>query len=193
MCLPLPLSMYISKFGGCKRQDSSAKRTPRTNGKFSRRAREEVRKSYSPRAVVCLALSCAVSVARGRGRPRSMGMQTSLCAGFAALRAWRDGCFRSLKRRSARSLRRFVPKTRENLAVGGLFGLSCFRPSFRIVLADVCGPECPETSLCAVFAKIAFSPTRNTKSNTINRPLSNDMPFFILLKNVCSRLRETLL
>ena len=121
------------------------------------------------------------------------GMQTSLCAGFAALRAWRDGCFRSLKRRSARSLRRFVPKTRENLAVGGLFGLSCFRPSFRIVLADVCGPECPETSLCAVFAKIAFSPTRNTKSNTINRPLSNDMPFFILLKNVCSRLRETLL
>ena len=186
--------MNISKFGGCKRQDSSAKRTPRTNGKFSRRAREEVRKSYSPRAVVCRLHGGACTVrGRGRGRPRSMGMQTSLCAGFAALRAWRDGCFRSLKRRSARSLRRFVPKTRENLAVGGLFGLSCFRPSFRIVLADVCGPECPETSLCAVFAKIAFSPTRNTKSNTINRPLSNDMPFFILLKNVCSRLRETLL
>ena len=182
--------MHISKFGGCKRQDSSAKRTPRTNGKFSRRAREEVRKSYSPRAVCRLAVAwqwpwpC---------RARSMGIETSLCAGFAALRAWRDGCFRSLKRRSARSLRRFVPKTRENLAVGGLFGLSCFRPSFRIVLADVCGPECPETSLCAVFAKIVFSPTRNTKSNTINRPLSNDMPFFILLKNVCSRLRETLL
>ena len=79
--------------------------------------------------------------------------QTSLCAVFAAISA----------------------KTRQNLAVGGLCGLSCFRPSFRIVLADVCGPECRQTSLCAVFAKIAFSPTRNTKSNTKNRPLSNDM------------------
>ena len=97
--------------------------------------------------------------------------QTSLCAVFAAISA----------------------KTRQNLAVGGLCGLSCFRPSFRIVLADVCGPECRQTSLCAVFAKIAFSPTRNTKSNTKNRPLSNDMLYFILLKNTCSRLRETLL
>jgi len=97
--------------------------------------------------------------------------QTSLCAVFAAISG----------------------KTRQNLAVGGLCGLSCFRPSFRIVLADVCGPECRQTSLCAVFAKIAFSPTRNTKSNTTNRPLSIDMLYFILLKNTCSRLRETLL
>ena len=44
--------------------------------------------------------------------------------------------------------------------------LSCFRPSFRIVLADVCGPECRKTSLCMVFAKIAFSPTPNVQSNT---------------------------
>ena len=51
---------------------------------------------------------------------------------------------------------------------------SAFRPSFRIVLADVCGPECRKTSLCAVFAKIAFSPAPNAKSNTTNRPLSND-------------------
>ena len=29
--------LHASKFGGCKRQDSPAKRTPRTNGKFSRR------------------------------------------------------------------------------------------------------------------------------------------------------------
>ena len=88
----------------------------------------------------------------------------------------RNPGFHSSNPRSARALR-----------------LSRFRPSFRIVLADVCGPECRKTSLCAVFAKIAFSPTRNTKSNTINRPLSNDMPFLILVKNVCSRLRETLL
>ena len=97
--------------------------------------------------------------------------QTSLCVVFAAISA----------------------KTRQNLAVGGLCGLSCFRPSFRIVLADVCGPECRQTSLCAVFAKIVFSPTGNTKSNTTNRPLSNDMLYFILQKNTCSRLRETLL
>ena len=71
--------------------------------------------------------------------------------------------------------------------------LSRFRPSFRIVLADVCGLECPQTSLCAVFAKIVFSPTRNTKSNTTNRPLSNDMLYFIILKTPCSRLRETLI
>ena len=86
--------------------------------------------------------------------------QTSLRAVFAAISA----------------------KTRQNLAVGGLCGLSCFRSSFRIVLADVCGAECRQTSLCAVFAKIAFSPTRNTKSNTTNRPLSNDMLYSILLK-----------
>ena len=36
-----------------------------------------------------------------------------------------------------------------------------FRPSFRIVLADVCGPGCRKTSLCAVFAKIVFSPSPN--------------------------------
>ena len=78
--------------------------------------------------------------------------QTSLCAVFAAISA----------------------KTRQNLAVGGLCGLSCFRPSFRIVLADVCGPECRKTSLCAVFAKIVFSPTPNTKSNTQHRHLSSD-------------------
>ena len=84
-------------------------------------------------------------------------------------------------------------KTRQNLAVGGLCGLSCFRPSFRIVLADVCGPECRHTSLCAVFAKIAFSPARNTKSNTTNRPLSNEMLYDVFLTNICSRLRGTLL
>ena len=126
LSLYISLCNYISKFGGCKRQDSSAKRTPRINGKCSRRAREEVRKSYSPRAVCTLHGPCTDvrGRGRGRGRPRSMGMHTSLCA---------------------------------------------------------------------VFAKIAFSPTRNTKSNTKNRPLSNDMFFFMFLKNVCSRLRETLL
>ena len=88
----------------------------------------------------------------------------------------RNPGFHSSNPRSARALR-----------------LSRFRPSFRIVLADVCGPECRQTSLCAVFAKIVFSPTRNTKSNTKNRPLSNDMLYFIILKNTCSRLHETLL
>ena len=53
--------------------------------------------------------------------------------------------------------------------------LSRFQSSFRIVPADVCGPECRKTSLCAVFAKTAFSPTPNAKSNTQNRHLSNDM------------------
>ena len=115
--------------------------------------------------------SLCARVARDRWHRAWPAAQTSLCAVFATISA----------------------KTRQNLAVGGLCGLSCFRPSFRIVLADVCGPECRQTSLCAVFAKIAFSPTRNTKSNTKNRPLSNDMLYFILLKNTCSRLRETLL
>ena len=117
---------------------------------------------------------CPVSVGAIDGTVRGplfLIAQTSLCAVFAAISA----------------------KTRQNLAVGGLCGLSCFRPSFRIVLADVCGPECRQTSLRAVFAKIAFSPTRNTKSNTKNRPLSNDMLYCILLQNTCSRLRETLL
>ena len=118
-------------------------------------------------------VGCPVSGVRpwpARG-PLFLIAQTSLCAVFAAISA----------------------KTRQNLAVGGLCGLSCFRPSFRIVLADVCGPECRQTSLCAVFAKIAFSPTRNTNSNTTNRLLSNDMLYFVILKNTCSRLRETLL
>ena len=84
--------------------------------------------------------------------------------------------FHSSNPRSARALR-----------------LSLFRPSFRIVPADVCGPECRKTSLCAVFAKIAFSPTPNAKSNTTNIPLSNDMLYLILVKTPCSRLRETLL
>ena len=68
----------------------------------------------------------------------------------------RNRGFHSSNPRSARALR-----------------LSRFRPSFRIVLADVCGPECRKTSLCAVFAKIVVSPTPNTKSNTTNRHLSN--------------------
>ena len=92
------------------------------------------------------------------------GSLVSLCT--------RNPGFLSSNPRSARALR-----------------LSRFRPSFRIVLADVCGPECPKTSLCAVFAKIAFSPSRNTKSNTQNIPLSNDMLYFICLKTPCSRLR----
>ena len=145
-------------------------------GRDAKKRRQGSSKSWKPR-------SCPWSV---RGRPSVRGArsiapcvarslfliaQTSLCAVFAAISA----------------------KTRQNLAMGGLCGLSCFRPSFRIVLADVCGPECRQTSLCAVFAKIAFSPTRNTKSNTQNRPLSNDMLYFIFLKNICSRLHETLL
>ena len=101
----------------------------------------------------------------------------SLCARVARdrwHRAWPP-----LKRRSARSLQRISAKTRQNLAVGGLCGLSCFRPSFRIVLADVCGPECRQTSLCAVFKstpleryalfdsskKHVLSPTRNATLN----------------------------
>ena len=139
---------------------------------------------------------CPVSVARDRWRRAWPAAQTSLCAGFAA-RSIAPCVARSLFLIAQTSLcavfAAISAKTRQNLAVGGLCGLSCFRPSFRIVLADVCGPECRQTSLCAVFAKIAFSPTRNTKSNTKNRPLSNDMLYFILLKNTCSRLRETLL
>ena len=87
-------SVYISKFGGCKRQDSSAKRTPRTNGKFSRRAREEVRKSYSPRAV-CRPVVRAWTVARGRWR-------VAVAVAVAARDRW------ACKRRCARALRRSV-------------------------------------------------------------------------------------
>ena len=134
--------------------------------------------------------------ARDRWHRAWPAAQTSLCAGFAA-RSIAPCVARSLFLIAQTSLcavfAAISAKTRQNLAVGGLCGLSCFRPSFRIVLADVCGPECRQTSLCAVFAKIVFSPTRNTKSNTKNRPLSNDMLYFILLKNTCSRLRETLL
>ena len=136
------------------------------------------------------------SVARDRSLRAWRAAQTSLCAVFAA-RSIAPCVARSLFLIAQTSLcavfAAISAKTRQNLAVGGLCGLSCFRPSFRIVLADVCGPECRQTSLCAVFAKIVFSPTRNTKSNTQNRPLSNDMLYFILLKNTCSRLRETLL
>ena len=89
----------------------------------------------------------------------------------------RNPGFHSSNPRSARALR-----------------LSRFRPSFRIVLADVCGcgPECRKTSLCAVFAKIVFSPTPNAKSNTKKIPLSNYMFYFVILKTPCSRLREKL-
>ena len=73
------------------------------------------------------------------------------------------------------------------------FRLLRFRPSFRIVLADVCGPACRKTSLCAVFAKIVFSPMPNATSNTKNIHFSNDMLYFIILNKPCSRLRETLL
>ena len=58
--------------------------------------------------------------------------------------------------------------------------LSRFRPSFRIVLADVCGPECHKTSLCAVFAKIIFSPTPNTKPNTTKIGTSRTICFILL-------------
>ena len=142
------------------------------------------------------ARSMAPCVAHDRWYRAWPAAQTSLCAGFAA---------RSIAPCVARSLFLIVQtslcavfatisaETRHDLAVGGLRGLSCFRPLFRIVLADVCGPECRQTSLCVVFVKIVFSPTRNTKSNTTIRPLSNDMLYFIILKNTCSRLRETLL
>ena len=97
---------------------------------------------------------------------------------------------------------------RSNVALRGLCGDFCqnsseprcgrsLRPivfstlvSYRA--ADVCGPECRQTSLCAVFAKIVFSPTRNTTSNTKHRHLSHDMIYFTILNNTCSRLRETL-
>ena len=92
----------------------------------------------------------------------------------------------------ARSLQRFLPKL-DRTSLWAVFAAYRVRPSFRIVLADVCGPECRQKSLCAVFAKIAFSPTRNTKWHTTIRALSNDMLYFILLTNTCSRLRETLL
>ena len=67
--------------------------------------------------------------------------QTSLCAVFAAISA----------------------KTRQNLAVGSLCGLSCFRPSFRIVLADVCGPECRQRrcALCLLKLRSRLRETRN--------------------------------
>ena len=130
-------------------------------------------------------LPSVASVARDRWCRAWPAAQTSLCAGFAA-RSIAQSVARSLFLIAQTSLcavfAAISAKTRQNLAVGGLCGLSCFRPSFRIVLADVCGPECRQTSLCAVFAKIASSPTRKTKSNTKNRPLSNDMLYCILLK-----------
>ena len=50
--------LLISKFGGCKRQDSPAKRTPRTNGKFSRRcARHGVRENPESAIDSCLPVS----------------------------------------------------------------------------------------------------------------------------------------
>ena len=88
----------------------------------------------------------------------------------------RNPGFHSSNPRSARALR-----------------LSRFRPSFRMVLADICGLECRKTSLCAVFAEIVFSPMPNATSNATNRHLSNDMLYFIILTTPCSRLRETLL
>ena len=175
-------------------------------GRDAKKRRQGSSKSWKPRScpsvvvrgpsVVRGARSIAPCVARDRSLRAWRAAQTSLCAVFAA-RSIAPCVARSLFLIAQTSLcavfAAISAKTRQNLAVGGLCGLSCFRPSFRIVLADVCGPECRQTSLCAVFAKIAFSPTRNTKSNTQNRPLSNDMLYFILLKNTCSRLRETLL
>ena len=118
---------------------------------------------------------CAVFAARSIApcvaRSLSPIAQTSLCAVFAAISA----------------------QTRQNLAVRGLCGLSRFRPSCHIVLADVCGPECRKTSLCAVFAKIEFSPMRNAKSNTTTRHLSHDMLYFLLLNNVLSPTRNATL
>ena len=110
----------------------------------------------------------APCVARDRWHRAWPAAQTSLCAGFAA-RSIAPCVARSLFLIAQTSLcavfAAISAKTRQNLAVGGLCGLSCFRPSFRIVLADVCGPECRKTSLCAVFAKIVFSPTPNATSN----------------------------
>ena len=107
--------ILISKFGGCKRQDSPAKRTPRTNGKFSRRCarhgvRENpesaidscVRPSVRPLSVgACGWCECGrecdpnadLSVVKRRcarclPRKRPFFMKTSLCAVFAAYRVF---------------------------------------------------------------------------------------------------------
>ena len=37
----------------------------------------------------------------------------------------------------------------------------------RLGMAGVCGPVCRKTPLCAMLAKIAFSPKRNATSNTL--------------------------
>ena len=110
-------------------------------------------KSWKPRSFVSVGIRVSVAV-RGAAASVSARSQTSLCAVFAA---------RSIAPCVARSLSQFAQtslcavfaaisaKTRQNLAVRGLCSLSRFRPSFRIVLAGVCGPECRKTSLCAVF------------------------------------------
>ena len=79
----------------------------------------------------------------------------------------------------------------ENVAVRGVCGLSCFRPSFRIALAKVFATGRRKTSLCAHVAKIAFSPTRNAKSNETNRHLSRETAVRDAFKKRRSRLRET--
>ena len=147
------LYCILSKFGGCKRQDSPAKRTPRTNGKFSRRcARHGVREN--PESAIG---SCAVPA-----------LSVPACA-RALVRVWprmRPEC--GLERRQTSLCAVFASKTfvfHENVAVRGVCGLSCFRPSFRIALANVFATGRRKTSLCAHVAKIAFSPTRNAKSN----------------------------
>ena len=107
--------IYVSKFGGCKRQDSPAKRTPRTNGKFSRRcARHGVREI--PESAIgscvraCVRCPCVgacgwsecgrecdpnadLSVVKRRcarclHRKRLFFVKTSLCAVFAAYRVF---------------------------------------------------------------------------------------------------------
>ena len=62
------------------------------------------------------------SVARERWHRAWLAAQAALCAGFAALRAWRDRCFWSLKRRSALFLQRFCWSKLVRIAVGGLCG-----------------------------------------------------------------------
>ena len=105
----------LSKFGGCKRQDSPAKRTPRTNGKFSRRcARHGVRENPESAIGSCVRPCVRASVrghvrwcecgrecdpnvalsvvkrrcARCLPRKRPFFMKTSLCAVFAAYRVF---------------------------------------------------------------------------------------------------------
>ena len=154
-------------------------------GRDAKKRRQCSSKSWKPRSCPSVVVRRPWRVARDRSLRAWRAAQTSLCAVFAA-RSIAPCVARSLFLIAQTSLCAVFAassaKTRQNLAVCGLCGLSRLRPSFRIVLADVCGPESRQTSLRAVFAKIVFSPTRNAKSNTKNRHLWNDMLYFIIIK-----------